>query len=265
MYTIGQFSKICRVTAKAIRHYEKMGLISPARVDVTNRYRYYSREQVLFVRKICLLKDLGFPLRDVKRIIDNKSGEGIESFLEEHRLYLIKQLDLCSSRLVRLAGWQKSLEDKEMNETSKYEVTLREVPEVMVRSLRKQVEASPDTITPMLVSVLEEIISLGAVCAGPPVTLFYDEEFNAERADVEVCWPVADSALAGKTLPAVRAATCMHVGPYDGLEKAYQALFDWINKNNYRAVYPVREVSHTDPRTTPAEQLVTEIIMPVVK
>ncbi|HBV95577.1 MAG: hypothetical protein JL50_09810 [Peptococcaceae bacterium BICA1-7] len=265
MYTIGQFSKICRVTTKALRHYEKIGLISPARVDHSNNYRYFTREQIHLIERICLMKDLGIPLKVVKRIIEKSSRGEVDKFLEDHRQYLIKQLDLFNSRLVRLTRWQKAPEVKEMSQLRYYDVRIREIQEVLVRSVRKKIEATPQNIVPLMGSVLEEIISLGGVCAGPPVLLSYDEEFSPKEADLEVCWPVADQALATGQLPPVQAATCMHTGPYDGLEKAYGAIFEWINKNGYRAVFPVREISHNDPRTTPAEQLVTEIIVPVVR
>lgn len=94
---------------------------------------------------------------------------------------------------------------------------------------------------------------------------YHDKEFNPEKVDVEVCWPVADTALATKTLPAVRAATCMHVGPYSGLESVCGAVYAWINQNGYRAVTPMREVSFNDPQVTPPEQLVTEIIIPLAE
>lgn len=33
MFTIGQFSKICRVTTKTLRHYDEIDLLKPVRVD----------------------------------------------------------------------------------------------------------------------------------------------------------------------------------------------------------------------------------------
>lgn len=32
-YKIGEFSKLCRVTVKTLRHYEELGLLTPAEVD----------------------------------------------------------------------------------------------------------------------------------------------------------------------------------------------------------------------------------------
>ena len=83
MYTIGQFSRICRVTAKALRHYEKIGLLAPARVKPVNQYRYYTSEQVALLNQITFMKELGIPLKVIKRMIDRQEGpEEVANLLE---------------------------------------------------------------------------------------------------------------------------------------------------------------------------------------
>ena len=41
MLTIGQMSKVCGVSVKTLRHYDKIGLLKPQRIDEINGYRYY--------------------------------------------------------------------------------------------------------------------------------------------------------------------------------------------------------------------------------
>lgn len=266
MYTIGQFSKICKVTTKALRHYEKIGLITPARVGQDNQYRYYTREQVHLIKNISFMKELDIPLKTIKRMLASLDDqEQLKYMLEEHKKILLSQLDLYNSRLVKLSWWQKTLEAREMLENKNYDIRIREIQEMPVRSIRKQLTSFPADLPPLLRSLLKEIEEAGGVCAGPPVLLYYDEEFNPAKVDVEVAWPVPDGNLVTRVLPAVRAATCMHVGPYDGLNDAYEALFAWINQNGYRALTPMREVSYNDPQVTSPEQLVTEMIIPVEK
>lgn len=260
MFTIGQFSKICQVSTKALRHYEKIGLLAPARVEEGNQYRYYTGEQIPELKKILFLKELGLPLKTIKIMVAGKKNNAdLAPLLEEHR----QCLDLCSSRLNKLAWWKKSMEKIEMSGVKNYDIRLRDIPAIQVRSRRRVLTSFPQDLPPLIRSILEEITSAGGVCAGAPIVLYYDEEFNPDKVDVEVAWPVNDDTLATGTLPAVRAAATMHVGSYDGLENAYQAVYQWINQNGYRALSPCREVSCNDPQTTPPEQLVTEIIVPV--
>ena len=46
MLQIGEFSKICQVSVKTLRHYDKIGLLAPAEVDRFTGYRYYRVEQI---------------------------------------------------------------------------------------------------------------------------------------------------------------------------------------------------------------------------
>ena len=54
MYKIGDFSKMSKVTIKALRYYEKEGLIVPAYIDENNGYRYYESKQLIDISKIIL-------------------------------------------------------------------------------------------------------------------------------------------------------------------------------------------------------------------
>jgi len=114
-------------------------------------------------------------------------------------------------------------------------------------------------------SVLSEIVGAGKSPAGPPIVLYYDQEFNPEKVDIEVAWPVDDPKLAKATLPVVTAAVTMHIGPYDDLSHAYAAVYEWANQNGYEPQYPMRDIHYNDPSSVPPEQLATEVILPVRK
>lgn len=45
-YTIGEFSRLCNLSAKQLRYYDKIGLISPAYRDEWTGYRYYTIQQL---------------------------------------------------------------------------------------------------------------------------------------------------------------------------------------------------------------------------
>ena len=47
MFYIGEFSRLCRVTVRALRHYEKIKLLVPEIIDYSTGYRYYSVMQLL--------------------------------------------------------------------------------------------------------------------------------------------------------------------------------------------------------------------------
>lgn len=65
MLTIGQMSKICGVSVKTLRHYEKIGLLRPRKTDEANGYRYYEDSQISTMLLIGRLKRYGFSLTDI--------------------------------------------------------------------------------------------------------------------------------------------------------------------------------------------------------
>ena len=58
------FSRLCRVTVRALRHYEKIKLLVPEIIDYSTGYRYYSVRQMQKALNIVRLKGLGFSLEE---------------------------------------------------------------------------------------------------------------------------------------------------------------------------------------------------------
>lgn len=72
---IGELAAFAGISPKALRIYEKMKLILPVRVDEENGYRYYSPDQVKQVEALLEWKDLGFSLKEIKKIMSGKNSQ----------------------------------------------------------------------------------------------------------------------------------------------------------------------------------------------
>ncbi|MFJ7338261.1 MerR family transcriptional regulator [Streptomyces sp. NPDC101110] len=68
MLTIGAFAKACRLSPKALRLYDELDLLRPARVDPDTGYRYYAAAQLEQARLVVWLRRLGMPLADIRRV-----------------------------------------------------------------------------------------------------------------------------------------------------------------------------------------------------
>ena len=83
---IGEIADFFGISRKAIRLYEKKGIIKPVKVDASNGYRYYSAEQVQQLNALLELKALGFSLDEIKLIIDGKTAKApLLELLEKKR------------------------------------------------------------------------------------------------------------------------------------------------------------------------------------
>ena len=75
MLSIGEFSKICQVSAKTLRYYDEIGLLRPEEINPENGYRYYRVEQLERMLFINRLKSYHFSLEEIKRILGSDEAE----------------------------------------------------------------------------------------------------------------------------------------------------------------------------------------------
>ncbi|MFE0509975.1 MerR family transcriptional regulator [Streptomyces sp. NPDC058964] len=68
MLTIGAFAKASRLSPKALRLYDELELLRPARVDPETGYRYYAVEQLARARLVAWLRRLGMPLASIRQV-----------------------------------------------------------------------------------------------------------------------------------------------------------------------------------------------------
>lgn len=68
MLTIGAFARACRLSPKALRLYDELDLLRPARVDPDTGYRYYATGQLEQARLVAWLRRLGMPLARIRQV-----------------------------------------------------------------------------------------------------------------------------------------------------------------------------------------------------
>src|SRR5512140_3740487 len=88
---IGRFSRLCRLTVKALRHYDEVGLLRPALVDERSGYRYYALAQAADAERIRLLRDADVPLEEVRAFLVAPDGAAARALLDAHRRRLETQ------------------------------------------------------------------------------------------------------------------------------------------------------------------------------
>ncbi len=94
--TIGQAARLVGVTAKALRHHDRIGLLRPAAVDPATGYRRYRAEQVDRARLVRRLRALELPLDEIRRLLDLDPA-ALGDALRAHR----RRVD---ARVIRLRG-----------------------------------------------------------------------------------------------------------------------------------------------------------------
>lgn len=96
-WSIAEVSRLGKVTSRTLRHYDEIGLLTPAYVGA-NGYRFYKREQLLALQQILLLRELGLGLPAIAEVLAGQTDR-VEA-LRRHRRELLAERD----RLDRLAA-----------------------------------------------------------------------------------------------------------------------------------------------------------------
>ena len=100
MLTIGDFSRLSRVTPRMLRHYDALGLLRPEAVGA-NGYRYYRQEQLSDLVRIQWLKGYGFSLGEIGALLALDEA-GLLQRLRQRRLDLCRELDARRALLHQL-------------------------------------------------------------------------------------------------------------------------------------------------------------------
>lgn len=122
MMKIGEFSKLSHLTVKALRFYEKEGLLIPASIDSWNGYRFYETSQLKSAAKIKSYRQLGFSINEIRDILNGKDTRSI--FTEKAKALQTQKDDID----VRLSIINHILEDDGM----KYQVAEKIIPAAIV-------------------------------------------------------------------------------------------------------------------------------------
>jgi effector-binding domain-containing protein len=141
-----------------------------------------------------------------------------------------------------------------------------EQPTLVVRT-RASVERLPQVLGPAWGSVMAHASKLGAEPSGPPFVAYHN--MDMKDLDLEIGLPFArpmdgEGDVLSARLPAGQAVETVHVGPYDQLGTAYEALEAWMKTNGRVAGGPPHEHYLNDPEDTPPGELRTRIVWPLL-
>jgi effector-binding domain-containing protein len=270
MLKIGDFSRLARVSVKALRYYDELGLLKPVKVDEFTGYRYYSATQLTQLYRIVALKDMGLSLEEIARLIkDDVSIAHILDLLHTKQEEQKKKLEVETERLKRVEEWLMQVEKE--GKMPNYEIVIKKIAPLKVVSIR-QIMPNYSATGQLFERIAAYVYKSGSQMTGPPMLIIHDDGFKEKDVDLEAAFPIAREVLSKSEFKCLelpdyeQAATTIHKGSYDSVGGAYSALGKWIETNGYQITGPCREIYYTDPRGgTPPNEYITEIQFPVVK
>lgn len=119
-YTIKQLSRLTGLTTRALRYYDEIGLLCPVR-DCVNDYRLYTKEEVDRLQQILLYREMGLPLEEIHRILDQPDYDRVEA-LRTHLTNLLSEQKRVDALIRTVSRTLKTLEGgTDMSDMEKFE------------------------------------------------------------------------------------------------------------------------------------------------
>lgn len=262
LLTIGEFARRSGLSIRALRLYDRIGLLRPAEVVPGTGYRRYANRQLYAGRLIALLRRLDMPLTEITAIVGSTGPAAAERLAVywtavEQRLAAQREL---ADRLVRNLAVGVPAPDET------WSVSVRDVPEQHVLSELRYVTAAELGWIRDATARLNALADRSGGPAGPRFVIFHGDVNEDAEGPVEVCLPVHPDA-GGRAEPAHREAYVPvikgHFEPPQILS-IYDAVRRWVHDHRHTVVAPPREVYGygTAPENAAPDDLVCDVALP---
>jgi DNA-binding transcriptional MerR regulator len=270
LMTIGEFAARTRLSPKALRLYDRLGLLPPALTDPATGYRHYSPDQVRTARLIGQLRRVDMPLPEIAGLVAKPPREAADAV----GAYWAGVESVTAERRALVSYVRATLMGEAM---SSYDIKTRAVPARTIMSVSRHLHASETGA--FFADGFARLRAAGPGIegiAGCPFVIYYGEVSEDSDGPVELCRPVAGDAAAGDRAPAdgLQARTeeahdevfirvAMKDVAWPALAPALDALESWVRGSGRQAAAPPRQVMFADMRAAGPDEPVCDLTVPL--
>mgnify|MGYP003279929947 CR=1 FL=1 len=110
-YSIGEAANMVGTTIETLRHYDRIGLLKPAKIDSESRYRYYTDTELIYLEVISFCRKNKMRLSEIKKILNADFPE-IISFLQSAEQNIEIEMKRLSHTKEQISSLWKSLQEQ---------------------------------------------------------------------------------------------------------------------------------------------------------
>ncbi|MEY4530137.1 MAG: hypothetical protein RLZZ156_858 [Deinococcota bacterium] len=249
LMSISEFSQQSRLSKKALRLYDALGLLEPSHVDPQSHYRYYQAGQLDRAERIVFLRQLEMPLQNIAEVLDLDNIQAVLAI----RAYWSKVSTLHKDKRNLVAYLEQKLVGQRRN---MFEVKTRHVPQTKIAVIAKVAfQPEMDAFIPASMQRLQtELQSQNAVISGAPFVVYHGHMTDDSDALVEVCQPYTGTLEPKEGIfirlePSYQEAYVTLSKPwiiYPDIMQGYDAVAAWMKANNITCTLSPREIYFAD-------------------
>lgn len=143
LFSISKTAEIVNMTAETLRHYDRVGLCHPHKVDEWTGYRYYSAQEIVRLNTISALKNMDLSLEEIQKILNFNNFAKIINFLRKAEKGVDSKISSLKDMKARIQRARSFYETKFANEESLDKIFIQEFP-------TRTILISPELSTPTM-------------------------------------------------------------------------------------------------------------------
>lgn len=267
LLTIGEFSRLSRLSIRMLRHYDERDVLRPAEVDPVSGYRYFHHGQLSTALRVRTLRDLGLSVAEIGAMLplfDDPAA--LSAALAGQRGRLVAQAEAVRSQIAEVDRLIDTLKEIPMSIDVSYSV----LPASIVASLRDVIPTYADEGR-LWARLMPAVMASGAVMTTPPVVsaVFHDEDYRESDVDVEVRVSVAAPFTPAGGVDCVQVperpvVSAMLHGSYDQMGQITAALGAVVAERGEQLDGPMFNIYLVGPTQNPdPEHWLTQVCLPV--
>ncbi|MDO4923734.1 MAG: MerR family transcriptional regulator [Peptococcaceae bacterium] len=268
LYSIGEVGKLCNVSKKTLRFYDKIDVISPDYISEENNYRYYSKDTVLFVPVIKYYKQMGFKLEEMKTLLDTDCFDTHTERLRDKIDELKKEREAIAIAYTSVNDWYNLIrEAKGVIENKAIQVSVKYINTINACYMKTPFDNNyrESVINIDWTNYLEEI---GHEITGAVYLCFpnFEEKLNGQSTEAVIFQQGANDVDPSRTrdFGGKMMLSAYHIGTHDTINETYARIRDWADQYGYRLGASSIERYVVDYWTlNRSEDFVTEILVEI--
>ncbi|MBN2853796.1 MAG: MerR family transcriptional regulator [Clostridia bacterium] len=119
MKSIGEVAKLAGISKRTLHYYDEIGLLTPkTRSDVM--YRYYDEPELLRLQQIMFLKEIGFDLKSIMKMMNDHDYDERNALINQRDLLVLKRerLNQIISLVEKTIEGERKMSFKEFDDTA---------------------------------------------------------------------------------------------------------------------------------------------------
>lgn len=271
MFTIGEAAKLCGVSRKTLRFYEKLGLLIPDEINEENGYRYYNEDSLQLIPVIKYYKQMGFKLQEMEGIEGDEEYYYYENSFRSKLDELECEKQEIEKKYTSVSDWLDLIKEADRALAGNLDnVNVKYIEATTYYSLEQDYNYDCKK-TVINIPWVRHLEANNAEITGPVVLYFSDSKKRLQGKSCKVTImqkPVGndDNDIVKFSFGDQLFLSTYHLGNPERIQESYTKIKLWAEKHHFICKKDAFERYVVDYWTTKDEtKIVTEVLIPIEK